>query len=626
MQPSNQINPGSLIHGRYLVERMVGRGGMGAVYEAVDQRLGNKVALKQMLVSGPGTTAAFEREARILAGLRHPALPRVIDYFGETLGQFLVMEFIPGTDLGKMLGTSGQPLPLHEVLDWGDQALAALEYLHSQTPPIIHRDIKPQNITLTPKGEIVILDFGLAKGLVEGQNQAQSSVLAYTPAYAPIEQIQGTGTSPASDIYSLAATLYHLFTGTRPPDVLHRLGARASGQAEPLQPANSLNPLIAPALAQWLNQGMAIEANQRYASAGAMRAALKQLQQAGSAPRSSTSPAQGQPPTPATLVLPVPGAANVQPQSQGPPPYQSQPPLAPPPPYQSQPPPPPHQSQPPPPAWQSAPAAQARPLWHLILGAVVVGFVFLFVMLGVGAWLFNQREPGGGVAAVPTATSTPSGAVAPTVPPTVVAATPADGFVPVQPPDSIIPTTPPTPSGSPPATSTPSAQTGPNFGPLAWQVPVFITASDYAPSGVDAAGNITSFEPQNAVDGQTDTAWRVAGDGIDEYLLLEFDPPIKVHEVQIIPGYAKIDPYDGTDRFYQNRRVRYGWIILTEDDWFPFEFEDAPTYQAVVIPEPIVTDFVVILIDETYPHPSGPAGRDFTPISEVAVWGQALRP
>lgn len=97
------LAPNTLIHQRYLVVRVIGRGGMGAVYEAIDQRLGNRVALKQMLLSGPLFSSAFQREARILAGLRRPALPKVSDYFADSTGQFLVMEFLPGTDLGALL-------------------------------------------------------------------------------------------------------------------------------------------------------------------------------------------------------------------------------------------------------------------------------------------------------------------------------------------------------------------------------------------------------------------------------------------------------------------------------------------------------------------------------------------
>jgi serine/threonine protein kinase len=139
---------------------------MGAIYEAIDQRLGNRVALKQTLVSGTQLDKAFEREAKLLARLHHPVFPTVSDYFADGEGQFLVMQFIPGDDLATLLDRQGGPFPPDQVMHWSDQLLDALDYLHTQEPPVIHRDIKPQNLKLTPRGRIILLDFGLAKGAV----------------------------------------------------------------------------------------------------------------------------------------------------------------------------------------------------------------------------------------------------------------------------------------------------------------------------------------------------------------------------------------------------------------------------------------------------------------------------
>lgn len=138
------LAPDALLQNRYLILRPIGKGGMGAVYLAKDERLGNTIALKETFFEDELLRKAFEREARLLAGLRHPALPRVIDHFTEETGQFLVMEFIPGDDLEEMFKEQGGPFPLSDVLRWADQLLDALDYLHTQEPPIIHRDIKPQ--------------------------------------------------------------------------------------------------------------------------------------------------------------------------------------------------------------------------------------------------------------------------------------------------------------------------------------------------------------------------------------------------------------------------------------------------------------------------------------------------
>src|SRR5688572_23465980 len=122
----------AVLQNRYLILRRIGQGGMGAVYEARDQRLGSTVALKESIVPGEHLRVAFEREARLLARLRHPALPGVSDHFIDGDGQFLVMQFIPGHDLMELLERKGSPFSPAEALRWGDQLLDALEYLHAQ--------------------------------------------------------------------------------------------------------------------------------------------------------------------------------------------------------------------------------------------------------------------------------------------------------------------------------------------------------------------------------------------------------------------------------------------------------------------------------------------------------------
>lgn len=286
------LAPDALLQNRYLVLRPVGKGGMGAVYLARDERLGNTIALKETFFEEERLRKAFEREARLLASLRHPALPRVIDHFAEEGGQFLVMEFIPGDDLEEMFKARSGPFPLSDVLKWGDQLLDALDYLHTQEPPIIHRDIKPQNLKLAARGQIILLDFGLAKGSAAGMTRtgAPDSIFGYTPTYAPLEQIHGTGTDPRTDLYSLAATLYHLLTGETPPDALSRASAVLGGQADPLRPAHEVNPQVPSSVAAVLQQAMALHADQRPASAEEMRRMLRDATaQAEVAPASSRS-------------------------------------------------------------------------------------------------------------------------------------------------------------------------------------------------------------------------------------------------------------------------------------------------------------------------------------------------
>jgi ankyrin repeat protein len=246
---------------------------MGAVYEAEDLRLSRTVALKETLVETDGLRRAFEREARLLANLRHPALPKVLDHFSEGAGLFLVMEFIAGDDLGVMLEQQGRVFTPAEVLRWADQLLDALEYLHMLDPPVLHRDIKPSNLKLISPNQIVLLDFGLAKGSAGQMTRAASShsVLGYSPNYSSLEQMQGTGTDERSDLFSLGATLYHLLTGIQPADALSRATAVINGQPDPLRPAHEVREDAPVALSASLMRAMALNAGNRPRAASEMR-------------------------------------------------------------------------------------------------------------------------------------------------------------------------------------------------------------------------------------------------------------------------------------------------------------------------------------------------------------------
>src|SRR5262245_14661386 len=169
------LSPGKLLQNRYRILRTLSdKGGMGIVYQAEDQRLGSIVVVKETRYLQlkaeirQKLLKAFFHEARLLANLRHSALPRVIDYFAEDDGHYLVMEFIAGKDLEEVLAerlaNTGQRLSVNEMLQMTDRLLDTLEYIHGHDQPVIHRDIKPANLKLTPRGEIVLLDFGLAKG------------------------------------------------------------------------------------------------------------------------------------------------------------------------------------------------------------------------------------------------------------------------------------------------------------------------------------------------------------------------------------------------------------------------------------------------------------------------------
>ena len=273
------LTPNTMVQGRYLVVQLIGKGGMGEVYLAVDQRLGSAVALKRTsFAEDANLAAAFEREAKILARLRHPVLPKVSDHFTDGGDQFLVMEHISGDDLSNRLESSGKAFPLNWVMFWADQLLDALSYLHSHEPPIIHRDIKPQNLKLTDENHIVLLDFGLSKDtatLTVSEAGRSGSIVGYTPHFAPMEQIRGTGTNARSDIYSLSATLYQLVTNQVPPDALSRADTMLGSQRDPIRALSEMNPAVSPAVSDVILKGLEVSQEKRFATASEMQKALR---------------------------------------------------------------------------------------------------------------------------------------------------------------------------------------------------------------------------------------------------------------------------------------------------------------------------------------------------------------
>ena len=215
-----ELSPSTMLKDRYRIREKIAAGGMGAVYLAHDTALDALVAIKANINPGEHSARQFLREAKLLAALRHLNLPRVTDYFVIEDAQYLVMDFVPGEDLGERLKTAG-PQHLDRVLDWSRQLGQALTYLHTHDPPIIHRDIKPSNIKLTPQGQLILVDFGIAKSSDSGSTTTGARGL--TPGFSPPEQYGSGGTTEATDQYALAATLYNLLTGEEPAEAVQRM-------------------------------------------------------------------------------------------------------------------------------------------------------------------------------------------------------------------------------------------------------------------------------------------------------------------------------------------------------------------------------------------------------------------
>ena len=173
---TEEIRTNTILNGRYLVQKELGQGGMGAVYLAQDMQNRRPVAIKVARLLGPEARAQFQREAVYLQKLHHHSLPRVWDYFSDTQRDFLVMEYIPGEDLEALVQRKG-PQPEWLVLRWADELLEGLEYLHSQNPPIIHRDVKPSNLKPRQDETLVLVDFGIAKEFVPGMDTLPLSLI-----------------------------------------------------------------------------------------------------------------------------------------------------------------------------------------------------------------------------------------------------------------------------------------------------------------------------------------------------------------------------------------------------------------------------------------------------------------
>jgi serine/threonine protein kinase len=310
---TGQLAPQSMLQQRYLIVGQVGRGGMSAVYQAVDTRVGNRrVALKEMsqghlspdeLVDA---ITRFQQEATLLSSLHHPNLPRIHDAFSEHGRSYLVMEFIDGKTLLQMLKDSGgRPLPVGQVLDYASQLCDVLAYLHSQNPRVIFRDLKPSNVMVKQDGHVMLIDFGIARFFKEGQEQ--DTVFLGSPGYAPPEQHGTSQTNPRSDLYALGATLHCCLTGRDPFHAEDRFA---------FPPVHQMNPLVPIELDQLIQRLLSIDERQRPNSALEVQQALLRIKQQAAAPTTGLDPVLASAPT--QYHQPAPAAVPIQSNNQAP--------------------------------------------------------------------------------------------------------------------------------------------------------------------------------------------------------------------------------------------------------------------------------------------------------------------
>lgn len=276
------LKPDEVLHGRYRIRERIGQGGMGNIYLADDLRLeGRKCALKEVEHdrSVPANLLKearqqFRREATVLARLDHPNLPKVSDFFAVGVRDYLVMDYIPGKDLRTLMLDAKQNntfLAETDALAWAAQLSDALTYLHQQDPPLVHRDVKPSNLKITPSSVLKLVDFGLVKALVPDEMTVTVIQGRGTALYTPLEQYGGDGlhTDVRSDIYAFGCTLYHLLTNTPPADARQRFL-----HPESLPAPRKLNPVISPRTERAILWAMELHPNDRPVSVEEFRAYL----------------------------------------------------------------------------------------------------------------------------------------------------------------------------------------------------------------------------------------------------------------------------------------------------------------------------------------------------------------
>lgn len=269
--PEYQLQPGVTLVDRYLIQEVIGVGGMGSVYRARDLHFPNVVklvAVKEMINQARDPLIRqtivqnFEREANILVALNHPSIPRIYDYFTHDERSYLVIEYVPGMDMEALLNEHKDGISEDQIISWAIELCDVLEYLHNHKPePIIFRDMKPSNIMVTPNNHIVLVDFGIAKIFRVGQK----GTMIGTEGYSPPEQYRGEAT-PQADIYALGATLHHILTRRDP-----RLEPPFSFGERQIR---KLNPAVTVEMEIIVNTALQYNPSDRYPSAQMMKDAL----------------------------------------------------------------------------------------------------------------------------------------------------------------------------------------------------------------------------------------------------------------------------------------------------------------------------------------------------------------
>lgn len=555
----------------------VGRGGHAIVYRARQVAFDRIVALKvvsQVDVDGQAQRR-FERECKAAGALSwHPHIVAVYDAGMTEAGQsYLAMEYFEAGSFADRVEREG-PLPVAAAVTLGVEIAGALEAAHRAGT--LHRDVKPENTLIGRYGESRLADFGIAALQKDPATLTSAGLVTATVAHAAPELFAGGRATVASDVYSLGSTLFTLLAGkpafVEPTDEM----LAAAILRVTTGPVPDLRPYGVPeGLAGVIEQAMAKDPASRPGSAAEFGRALQQLQRDAGGPvtdmRLGDTPAVAGPGQQAldgfdedasdTITV-----AGVPPRARAATPPPAPPPVPP-------------EPSPPPPAPPATPLAPppAAPAGRRSPGVVVA--VVAAAALGLGAVLFLGGGDGD------------------------EAATPTSGR-----PTASTATTEPAPTDE---TTAPTPARDPEFLDV-----VAVSASSTADPGFEASGAIVTYEASNTRDGLADTAWRAPGDGVGVTLVLQLPGPAEITEISLIPGYAKVDTSDGTNRFFQNRRIVRARYVFDSGATVSASFADEPALQSSPVGR-IASSSVTIEILDTTDDPE----RDFTAISEIEVYG-----
>jgi serine/threonine-protein kinase PknK len=562
----------------------LGQGGYSEVYRAYQEQFDRWVAVKVLTfaLSDERARRRFLRECQVAGRVSsHPHIATVYDAgLGPSGRPYIAMELCEGGSVADRLRSGPGPLDVPTALRIGIAVAGALESAHRAG--IVHRDMKPGNVLLTGYGQPALTDFGLS--VVSEHHEVTAGADALSPYYAPPEVLARARPTPVSDVYALASTVYTMLAG-RPP---HQLGpgeALASLLARIVQvdvpPVG--RPDVPRSLDAALLAALARDPEVRTPSALAFAVELGQVQvelglepvapivldpSSGPAPNPAPDPMPNSAPDPeATVDVPaVPAGPTPGPPS-GPEADATV-----------------HRSRVPGP-WPPAPTDRQAPKQSRRRIALVAGAVLAVAVAGGGA-AYATTSGGGGEAAGGAATTTTSPSN--TAPPTTEAA--------------------PTTTTVPPTTAAPPAE------PTDLEV-AEISASSTAPDSTDGCGDSTSYGASNAVDGADDSGWSVQGDGTGETLTIRLDGEHQVSSVGLLPGFDKVDPCSGSDRFVENRRPTSVTWRFDDGTEATQRLGDAREVQTLDVDA--TTSTIELRIDGVTDDPR----RDFTVISEIAVQG-----